>query len=96
MRGPAVTALERYARHAERFGDPRTVYATAAEGFSTQDLLSLGRRLVRLDPGECRSGRGVVKWPAFTWGWAHRFHARLSRCPGVSAAPGDPDGIVRS
>ena len=67
------TEVDRYARHARLYGDPRTVYETACrEGFSTEQLMSLGRRLAKTEPGEYRDGRKTVKWPRFTWAWAER------------------------
>ncbi len=76
--GRPLTA-ENYARHAERFGDPRTVYEVAYYDLSTDDLLTLGRRLVKTDPGEYKEGRRTVKWPRFTWQWAYGFHVRRAR-----------------
>jgi hypothetical protein len=70
--------VDRYVRHAERFGDPRTVYETAVQdGLPADRLLALGRRLVKIDPGEYREGRRTVKWPAFTWRWAERVYGDL-------------------
>jgi hypothetical protein len=84
---PLTGDVHRYARHAERFGDPRTVYETARRELSMADLLALGRRLVKLDPGEYRDGRRTVKWPRFTWRWAYGFHVRRARYQVIKSEP---------
>jgi hypothetical protein len=90
-RSPSMTSasVAGYARHAERFGDPRTVYETAYRNLTTDDLLALGRRLVKLDPGQYRDGRRTVKWPRFTWRWAHAFHVHRARYQVIKDGPVD-------
>jgi hypothetical protein len=74
---PRTYTVDAYHRHAQRFGDPRTVFETAYEDLSPAKLLALGRRLVKTDPGEYREGRRTVKWPRFTWAWAERAYGDL-------------------
>jgi len=84
-----MTGVDQYARHATKFGDPRTVYETAYYELPTDELLALGRRLLKIDPGEYREGRRTIKWPAFTWRWAYGFHVRRARYQLIKNGPLD-------
>ena len=46
-------SVHKYARHAEKFGDQRVVYEAAFEEglLSVDEMLALGRRLLKTDPG---------------------------------------------
>jgi hypothetical protein len=62
--------VERYVRHAKRFGDANTVYETAArDGLSAAELGYLAARLAKLDPkraaNEYWASRRREGWPRF-------------------------------
>ena len=65
--------LERYVRHAQLYGDPRTCFETALEedDFTAAELARLAGRLRRLAPREYQAGRNGGRvtrkhWPKFS------------------------------
>jgi hypothetical protein len=81
-----------------RYGDHRLVYQTFSNGAPEEDCIQLGRRLLRMPPGEYREKRRGAwvpfTWPTFTWPWAFHMHDRRERTRMYIAGPIDVHDLL--